>query len=122
MTSQQVQSEVYEGQFGAFTITEDDRREVVIFRAGLMAAALCFAAGSALVLLQGAAPWAVRVLTPLFACFWLSMGGEFTDYPHLFKASPPDAAVFLGHWRDCGIGDRGLGTRPLSDDSLSAAF
>ncbi len=74
MTSQQVQSEVYEGQFGSFTITADDRREVIIYRAGLMTAALCFAAGSALVLLQGAAPWAVMALTPLFACFWLAMG------------------------------------------------
>lgn len=74
MTTQQVQSEVYEGQFGAFTITADDRRGVIIYRAALMVAALCFAVGSGLVLLRGSTSWVVTFLTPLFACFWLALG------------------------------------------------
>ena len=77
MTAQQVQSEVYEGQFGAFTITADDRRGVIIYRASLMVAAVCFALGSGLALLYGSTPWAVRLLTPLFACFWLALGVSF---------------------------------------------
>ena len=74
MTAEQVQSEVYQGQFGAFTITAEDRREVIIYRAFLMVAALCFAGGSGLALLRGSTPWAVALLTPLFACFWLALG------------------------------------------------
>ena len=41
----------YEGQFGSFVITPDDRREVVIYRCGLGLAALSFALGVALLLL-----------------------------------------------------------------------
>ena len=77
MTAQPVQPEVYEGQFGAFTITADDRRGVIIYRAALMVAALCFALGSGLALLYGSTPWAVTLLTPLFACFWLALGVSF---------------------------------------------
>ena len=77
MTAQQVESEIYEGQFGPFTITADDRRGVIIYRASLMAAALCFALGSGLVLLRGSTLWAVTLLTPLFTCFWLALGISF---------------------------------------------
>jgi uncharacterized integral membrane protein len=65
--------EVYHGQFGEFTITQSDRTGVIIYRAGLMVAALSFAIGSALVLLNNN-PTVVTGLTPLYACFSLALG------------------------------------------------
>ena len=68
---QQSEPVVYQGQFGEFTITESDRSGVVIYRAGLMVAALSFAIGSTEVLL-GHQSW--QALTPLIACFCLGLG------------------------------------------------
>jgi len=63
---------VYQGQFGDFTITAGDRTGVIIYRTGLMVAALSFAIGSALVLLSNSE--ILQALTPLFACFCLALG------------------------------------------------
>lgn len=71
MTQQILSEPVYQGQFGEFTITASDRTEVIIYRAGLMVAALSFAIGSALVLLGSPV---VQALTPLFFCFCLALG------------------------------------------------
>lgn len=73
--TQQIGSEplVYQGQFGEFTITQSDRLGVVIYRTGLMVAALSFAIASALVLLNNN-PNIFSALTPLFACFCLALG------------------------------------------------
>lgn len=60
---------VYQGQFGEFTITPPDRRGVVIYRTGLMMAALCFAIGSGLVLWQPDNAVVLRALTPLYTGF-----------------------------------------------------
>ena len=71
--TQVIHPETYEGQFGTFTITSDDRRSVVIYRAGLMVAALCFAIGVGLVLSQpepALLPW----LTLLYTGFCLALG------------------------------------------------
>jgi uncharacterized integral membrane protein len=74
MTTQTLSApEVYQGQFGEFTITQSDRTGVIIYRAGLMVAALSFAIGSALVLFSNN-PNVVTVLTPLYACFSLALG------------------------------------------------
>jgi uncharacterized integral membrane protein len=67
-------NQVYEGQFGEFTITQGDRRGVIIYRAGLMVAALSFAIGCELVLMQGANPAVLRVLTPLYTVFTAALG------------------------------------------------
>ncbi|MBW4613487.1 MAG: DUF2301 domain-containing membrane protein [Desmonostoc vinosum HA7617-LM4] len=73
MTTQTVSvPEVYQGQFGEFTITQSDRNGVIIYRAGLMVAALSFAIGSAIVLFNN--PIALTALTPLYACFSLALG------------------------------------------------
>ena len=69
MTKQQIEPEVYQGQFGEFTITESDRLGVIIYRAGLAIAALSFAVGSILVLWQGITPNVLTALTPLFGVF-----------------------------------------------------
>lgn len=63
---------VYQGQFGEFTITEGDRKGVIIYRTGLMVASLSFAIGSVLVL--GNNPDVLQALTPLIACFCLGLG------------------------------------------------
>ncbi|KAM3092784.1 DUF2301 domain-containing membrane protein [Phormidesmis sp. 146-35] len=72
MIEQATQPEVYQGQFGDFTITERDRQGVVIYRGGLMVAALSFAIGTGLVLSQGSQ--AIGLLTPLYFCFWAALG------------------------------------------------
>ncbi|OLP16627.1 hypothetical protein BST81_19500 [Leptolyngbya sp. 'hensonii'] len=63
------EQQTYQGQFGEFTITEDDRRGVIIYRAGLMVAALSFAIGTALILWQPNNPLLLSLLTPLYTCF-----------------------------------------------------
>jgi uncharacterized integral membrane protein len=74
MTTQTVSApEVYQGQFGEFTITKGDRDGVIIYRSGLMLAAICFAVGSALVLFNPN-PTTFKLLTPLYACFSLGLG------------------------------------------------
>jgi uncharacterized integral membrane protein len=68
------ESEVYQGQFGEFTITDSDRTGVIVYRTGLAVAALCFAIGTTLVLQQGNNPTALQAVTPIFACFWIALG------------------------------------------------
>ncbi|BAB73283.1 DUF2301 domain-containing membrane protein [Anabaena sp. FACHB-709] len=65
--------EVYQGQFGEFTINQRDRNGVIIYRSGLMVAALSFAIGTALVLFTNN-PIAIQALTPLYTCFSLALG------------------------------------------------
>lgn len=67
-------SEVYQGQFGEFTISESDRLGVIVYRAGLILATLSFSLGSSLVIWQGATPAVLTWLTPLFAVFSLGLG------------------------------------------------
>jgi uncharacterized integral membrane protein len=69
----QAQPTIYQGQFGEFTITDSDRQGVIIYRAGLILAAVSFTIGSVLVLWQGATPIVLQVLTPLFAVFSLGL-------------------------------------------------
>lgn len=65
---------VYTGQFGDYTITQSDRRGVVLYRAGLMTAALAFAAGTAIALGWNQNPTLVQAISLLFTLFWLGMG------------------------------------------------
>ena len=64
--------QTYQGQFGEYTITNDDRQEVIIYRAGLVLAAASFAIASNLFFAQGKA--AIPAITPLFALFSLGLG------------------------------------------------
>ncbi|MBF2007537.1 MAG: DUF2301 domain-containing membrane protein [Chlorogloeopsis fritschii C42_A2020_084] len=74
MTTQTLSApEVYQGQFGEFTINKGDRTGVIIYRSGLMVAAICFAIGTALVLFNPS-PSIYNWLTPLYACFSLALG------------------------------------------------
>ncbi|BBD64964.1 hypothetical protein NIES4072_13720 [Nostoc commune NIES-4072] len=78
-------AEVYQGQFGEFTITQSDRTGVIIYRAGLMVAALSFAIGSALVLLNNN-PAIFTALTPLYTCFSVALGVSLFTI-HIYMAS-----------------------------------
>ncbi|MGD1921768.1 MAG: DUF2301 domain-containing membrane protein [Pleurocapsa sp.] len=62
----------YQGQFGEYTIEKSDRLEVIIYRAGLVTAAVSFAIAANLFFAQGQA--ALPAITPLFALFSLGLG------------------------------------------------
>ncbi len=64
---------VYQGQFGEFTINTADRRGVVIYRSGLILAALCFAVGAMLVLWKGDHLLVQLSLTPLYTGFMVAL-------------------------------------------------
>ncbi|MEL6495228.1 MAG: DUF2301 domain-containing membrane protein [Cyanobacteria bacterium J06623_7] len=64
--------QTYQGQFGEYTITKRDRLEVIIYRAGLIVAAVSFAIASNLYFLWG---WgALSAITPLFVLFSAGLG------------------------------------------------
>ncbi|WP_035991830.1 DUF2301 domain-containing membrane protein [Leptolyngbya sp. KIOST-1] len=65
---------VYSGQFGDYTITAGDRRGVVLYRAGLMLAALAFGAGAAIALFMPQNPILVQAISALYTLFWLGLG------------------------------------------------
>ncbi|MGF1569646.1 MAG: DUF2301 domain-containing membrane protein [Nodosilinea sp.] len=67
-------SEIYQGQFGDYTITAADRRGVVLYRAGLMVAALAFAVGTVLGLGWPHQPLAVQAISGFYTLFWLGLG------------------------------------------------
>jgi uncharacterized integral membrane protein len=67
-------SPVYQGQFGEFTITDADRREVILYRTGLAISGLSFAIGVALILGVGNDPLVLKLLTPLFMLFSAGLG------------------------------------------------
>ncbi len=69
-----VQPEIYQGYYGEFTITEDDRRDVWLYRGGLAIAAVCFAMGTILVIWQGDNVLVQDVVTLLFGFFCASLG------------------------------------------------
>jgi uncharacterized integral membrane protein len=68
------QPEIYQGQFGQFTITESDRKSVIVYRAALMVSALCFSGGVAAVIGLGTSPEILNLLTWLYAGFCLALG------------------------------------------------
>jgi uncharacterized integral membrane protein len=67
-------SPVYQGQFGEFTITDIDRREVILYRTGLSISAISFAIGVGLILSIGNDPLVLQLLTPLFMLFSAGLG------------------------------------------------
>lgn len=69
-----VESEIYQGQFGEFTIDRRDRLEVIIYRGGLTLAALSMVVATTSLLLLGAQPLVLNLLTVLFFIFCGSLG------------------------------------------------
>ncbi|MCC5639577.1 DUF2301 domain-containing membrane protein [Nostoc sp. CHAB 5844] len=85
MTTQTVSpSQVYQGQFGEFTIDQGDRTGVTIYRTGLMVAALCFAIGTALVLFNNNLT-TIQAISPLYTCFSLALGVSLLTI-HIYMA------------------------------------
>jgi uncharacterized integral membrane protein len=77
---------VYQGQFGEFTITKSDRTGVIVYRTGLMVAALSFAIASGLVLWQGNNPTVLTAVTFLYTCFYIALGVSLATI-HIYLAS-----------------------------------
>jgi uncharacterized integral membrane protein len=71
---QPLEPEVYQGQFGEYTINKGDRMGVLVYRSGLLAAALSFALGTGLVLSLGNTLIALTALTFLYTLFWVALG------------------------------------------------
>jgi uncharacterized integral membrane protein len=74
MVSMPTDPPVYQGQFGPFTITEADRREVRIYRGGLAIAALSFAGATTLSLWPHRPAMALAIVSGLYTVFWLALG------------------------------------------------
>ena len=70
----EIAPEVYEGQFGEFTITKDDRLSVIVYRSALAIAALCFSIGAMLGLWQPSNPDFLNWLTWLYLGFSIALG------------------------------------------------
>ncbi|MEM9485571.1 MAG: DUF2301 domain-containing membrane protein [Cyanobacteria bacterium P01_F01_bin.116] len=66
--------ESYEGQFGAFVITPEDRREVIIYRLGLSVAAFSFALAVTLLLLGGSTTGLLWLISGLYFVMWAGLG------------------------------------------------
>ena len=76
---QAIESEVYQGQFGTFTVTDRDRQSVVIYRSGLMVAAVSFGVGTIAALWQLVQPDSVNsnvldLITFLYITFSIGLG------------------------------------------------
>lgn len=75
MTTQTISTpEIYQGQFGEFTITKSDRVGVIIYRTSLLIAAICFAIGSSLAVFYPEQSMAIQAITPLYTCFSIALG------------------------------------------------
>lgn len=74
MAAEPEQLTVYQGQFGEFTVTQNDRTKVIIYRLGLCLAAFNFAIATLLVLIIGEQPWVLNLLTLLFVMFSVGLG------------------------------------------------
>ncbi|MEM8612206.1 MAG: DUF2301 domain-containing membrane protein [Cyanobacteria bacterium P01_H01_bin.105] len=66
--------ETYEGQFGTFAITADDRHEVVIYRCGLAIAAFSFALGVVLLSLGSGGTNSLWAMSACYLVMWLGLG------------------------------------------------
>jgi uncharacterized integral membrane protein len=75
----QITPEVYQGQFGTFTITDQDRQSVVIYRSALMVSAVSLGIATAIILahlIQNRAvdPQALDLITFLYITFSIGLG------------------------------------------------
>jgi uncharacterized integral membrane protein len=91
---------VYQGQFGAYTITDDDLKGVKLYRAGLIMAALAFAVGTGLGLTQFNNPLAVQAVSWLYTVMWLSLGLSLATI-HIYLV--PLHRLLQGLWLIGGI-------------------
>ena len=63
---------IYQGQFGEFTITKDDRNGVILYRVSLLIAAVCGGVGTLATFLPHTVPFGL--LSALYAAFSIALG------------------------------------------------
>jgi len=78
--------EIYEGQFGSFTITPSDRKSVVVYRASLCAAVFCFLVGACLALTNPQSSAVQISLTYLYWGMAIALGVSLTMI-HIYMAA-----------------------------------
>ncbi len=67
---------VYQGQFGEFSITTDDRNGVKLYRTALLIAAICLGIGTVLTIAAPTIPYGL--ITALYLLFSLALGAALT--------------------------------------------
>jgi uncharacterized integral membrane protein len=73
---QTIEAEIYQGQFGSFTITDRDRQGVIIYRSALMVAAIGVCVATVAVLLPGVTldSRSLNLVTGLYIVFSIALG------------------------------------------------
>ncbi|MBT9310775.1 DUF2301 domain-containing membrane protein [Leptothoe kymatousa] len=105
VTAQVPLPEAYEGQFGTFVITPEDRREVVIYRSGLGIAALSFALGVTLLGVFGPTPAILWTISGLYGLLWAGLGISLW-YIHIYLR--PLHLALQVFWAIGGLASLGL--------------
>ncbi len=98
-------STLYQGQFGPYTIDAQDRRGVVVYRSGLMVAALAFVLGTGLALGWPSDPLAVQAISLLYTLFWLALGLSLATI-HIYLV--PLHRLLQGFWLVGGLASLGI--------------
>jgi uncharacterized integral membrane protein len=101
MQSQTAEPIVYQGQFGEFTVDDDDRKGVIIYRGGLMVAALSFAIATLFVFLHSSP----AAITALYWIFWAALGVSLFTI-HIYLA--PLHRALQAFWAIGGIASLGI--------------
>lgn len=99
------QPEIYQGQFGAYHITDADLRGVRLYRAGLTVAAVAFAVGTGLALRFWDMPAIVQSLSLCYTLFWLGLGLSLATI-HIYLV--PLHRLLQGFWLIGGIASLAL--------------
>jgi uncharacterized integral membrane protein len=78
--------EIYQGQFGEFTVTTPDRRGVLLYRAGLAIGAVSFGLGTGLALWPEHPDTVLPIITFLYGLFCLGLGVSLY-YIHIYMVA-----------------------------------
>lgn len=107
--------EVYEGQFGSFTVEASDRQEVILYRAGLSVAAVSFAVAVFCVFFAPAL--APQVATVCYGLMWLALGLSFFKIHIYLRALHRTLQVF---WAIGGVASVAIALRYPGPLALTA--
>lgn len=98
-------TEVFQGQFGEYIITDADRRGVVLYRLGLAIAALAFALGTGLGLTFPDRVTVLYSLSGFYTVFWLGLGLSLATI-HIYLI--PLHRTLQGFWLIGGLASIGV--------------
>jgi uncharacterized integral membrane protein len=99
------QPEVYQGQFGHYTITKQDLQGVRLYRAGLTIAALAFGLGTTLSLGFADNPLLVQAISGCYTLLWLGLGLSLATI-HIYLI--PLHRLLQGFWLVGGLASLGI--------------